>query len=1020
MYTQVTNAFQPQSNISSWVEGICDKETSSYHGATRDYYDRENKLAWENLMGDWFDANMSHQGYQQFSQLYIPKSPIGQLHTTDITSLTNLWLTNSLENHGVLITQSDGSYSSFYSIDNDDNSIHPQLKVTTTVGSYTVKAIADTDLQKTTYTCRGNLKDLVGTNTILIRFDLSQIEGELIESELGLYSSKNIYSYATLNVFAAKLPSTEYPSQLKIINPLLSQTPEITWMEGECDFESSLFNGATRTYFNRQTLHSWQNYMGDWTDADLTPQGEAPFSKLHLDAEELNSTHDIDITSLVVHWQSGSISNHGLLLKTVDGEYVSFHSKEGNNEQYQPKLLITTAEGNFEILADADTDIQSTTYTCRGEKKTLVAKNNILLRFNIDHIPHMISDAKLQLTTAKQTYSYVELDVLAVAILEEEPLNDSPGVPPSEEYIPIDFEVTDTSPHIAFTDLTSGPSTGLGDSFGSGVIVTAWGFNLGFNQENSTIEYCNNYTCKQVPYVYYWKAADGQLPSGPANLYESHGMQEVSFSIPEASEGQGEIKFVTEQGATGVPFNVRKGNIYHVMPTGNDTTGDGSFEKPWLTIAKADSIIGAGSTLYVHDVTTGDENTSQVIYNNRLDAISSLAAQFAYLAYPNTRPEAIGERGFSVYSGESDLTAGFVISKFSIFAAEADEDENNQPVNVRANVTYGIMGSRNGRAIGNYITDAHPDDLTGACPDGQQAAIVATAQSTDRVSNFKVFGNHIFDYGCEGSTKFQHTTYITIRSADENRQLEAPEIGWNFLQDNKTSGGLHYFDENHKGEDCGQFITPLNIHDNVIINQAGPALAFGANCPVNTTFNFYNNVAINVGLKADFDDETTNGSLNDAVAISIGHDQVTSELNFTNNIFYKWNSDDQQDNLRACIAFSARYDGAAINWNSNVCYVESDLTFVGFNYLGESMSNKISGQNNVWYTTIETPINALTPLWDTNPITTNPLLMMNGNMIHVSKESPLIGQSESYLLRDVYGTMRAYLPTTGAIEYIED
>ncbi len=37
-------------------------------------------------------------------------------------------------------------------------------------------------------------------------------------------------------------------------------------------------------------------------------------------------------------------------------------------------------------------------------------------------------------------------------------------------------------PVLYFTDLTSGPDTGIGDGLGSGTIVTVWGVNLGSSQ----------------------------------------------------------------------------------------------------------------------------------------------------------------------------------------------------------------------------------------------------------------------------------------------------------------------------------------------------------------------------------------------------------------------------------------------------------------------------------------------------------------------------------------------------------
>jgi len=545
-------------------------------------------------------------------------------------------------------------------------------------------------------------------------------------------------------------------------------------------------------------------------------------------------------------------------------------------------------------------------------------------------------------------------------------------------------------PYIAFTDLISGPSTGLGDSLGSGVIVTAWGFNLGSEQGASTIDYCdNNNNCKLVPHVYYWKNADGNLPSGPSNLYESHGMQEISFSIPESKEGPGTIKIITRLGEATISFTVRSGRIYHVHKDGNDQTGDGSFNYPWLTIANADKVITAGSTLYIHDVITGDENTSQVIYNNNLDAMSSLSSQYSYVAYPNTRPEVIGERGFSVYAGKNNVTAGFILSKMSIFAAEADEDDNKQPVNVRANVSFGIEGTRDGRAIGNYITDAHPSDLTGACPDGQQAAIMAGSLGADHVSNFKVYGNHIKDYGCNGTSRFQHTTYFTIRSGSDNEQLNSPEVAWNYLQDNKAISGLHYFDENHTGEECGQFITTFKIHDNVVINQAGAAISFGAKCPVNTNFHYYNNIAVNVGLKADFDDENISGSINSAVAISVGHEAVTSTLKFNNNIFYNWNTDNQQNLLMACIGLSASYSNVSVSWDNNICYTDADMYFMRSNYQGDSMEAKFSGKNNTWFTKVYFPFNAIPPDWDVSPILADPMISVTPSKIKVENNTSL-------------------------------
>ena len=47
------------------------------------------------------------------------------------------------------------------------------------------------------------------------------------------------------------------------------------------------------------------------------------------------------------------------------------------------------------------------------------------------------------------------------------------------------------TPSVAFTDLITGPDTGLGDGVGSGAIVTVWGQRLGSVQGTNTIQFCD-------------------------------------------------------------------------------------------------------------------------------------------------------------------------------------------------------------------------------------------------------------------------------------------------------------------------------------------------------------------------------------------------------------------------------------------------------------------------------------------------------------------------------------------------
>jgi len=109
-------------------------------------------------------------------------------------------------------------------------------------------------------------------------------------------------------------------------------------------------------------------------------------------------------------------------------------------------------------------------------------------------------------------------------------------------------------PVLHFTDIVSGPSQGLNDGKGTGAIVTVWGNNLGEDQLSSSIVFKDANNIEHQPaYIYYWKNADGALPGGPSDLYSSHKMQEIAFSVPNAALGPGEF-FITVMVKRAIPY----------------------------------------------------------------------------------------------------------------------------------------------------------------------------------------------------------------------------------------------------------------------------------------------------------------------------------------------------------------------------------------------------------------------------------------------------------------------------------
>ena len=584
--------------------------------------------------------------------------------------------------------------------------------------------------------------------------------------------------------------------------------------------------------------------------------------------------------------------------------------------------------------------------------------------------------------------------------------------------------VVSASPHLAFSDLVSGPDVGLGDGKGSGVIVTVWGQGLGNQQGGSKVIFTDSSgTAREAASIYYWKNADGRLPSGPSNLFASHQMQEIAFSIPDSALGEGSISVLVDgQTSNSLPFSVRDGKIFHVKSTGTESSS-GSWSDPFGSVGAADMLAPAGSTIYVHDVDTGDFSQPQerAIYWNNPPASSSLEAQFSIIAYPGNQPKAIAQRAVEVY-----LTEGLVVSKFDLYASNyLAVDSNDQPIGEEISTIGGTTAfttSKNGRSIANRI-----GDIPGGCASSQGGAIVGNAMYDDYVSNFKALGNEIYNYGCAGTSKFHHTTYLTVRSGPNNRQVEPWEWGYNYLHGNDAKFGIHNYDE---GAGCGDLTGPLRIYKNVIVDQGGAGINVGSTCGWSMDVIIRDNVLINVGKAAAWngiDPSTSDGSENGGISIRDGG--LTGTVYAHNNLIYGYTSDRSPDGS-GCITFQGNEDNVRVVWEKNICFTEKDLPFVGYGYQGADKLDNITGSRNVWfYAGGSSPSNAKVPKWDNNPVTQNPQISLVDDIVFISEGSALTLLPSSDAISalspiyqgtgaDVYGTFRDSNPDIGPVEVI--
>lgn len=487
-------------------------------------------------------------------------------------------------------------------------------------------------------------------------------------------------------------------------------------------------------------------------------------------------------------------------------------------------------------------------------------------------------------------------------------------------------------PVLNFSDLTSGPKTGLGDGLGSGVIVTIWGNNLGSTQGTSKV-YVGNV---EAAYVYEWTDAT-QHPGHPANLYTYHKMQTIAFSVPAtALDGVNTIKVVVNGDTSNtLPFTIRSGDIRFIKTTGNNSNA-GTWAAPFLTLDYVGTGAGgkftAGATIYAGN---GVTDTDCFIVNG---VIATAANPISVIAYPGSTVIAQGNGcGIGHWAGNS---AYWSFSKLSV------KSNGN-----------GIDTFKGMRAVANEITNL-------VCANGQGGAISGSDGGhplLDTVSDIKAFGNYIHDWGCDSTSKLHHVFYISNRSGNLRG---ASELGWNYLTDNMAHHALHNFDEGI----CGDLTGILLMHDNVVKNQVGVGVgvASGGTDPCySMPVEIYNNLFINVGLETT----TCGGAHNQAV--SFGNSTTHSAIKYYNNTLYGYGVPGSGHAINVQGTGAADWVfGGTWEFRNNIIVDTNNLPY---EYPTFWKPADVKG-NNLWYNGGDgNP--ASPPSWDTAPLTSDPLFV---------------------------------------------
>jgi hypothetical protein len=475
----------------------------------------------------------------------------------------------------------------------------------------------------------------------------------------------------------------------------------------------------------------------------------------------------------------------------------------------------------------------------------------------------------------------------------------------------------DRAPVLLFSDLASGPRSGNSDDSQpgqtagvDGAIVTVWGKRLGTVAGRVRVGGID-------ARIYMWGNA-----TAPADLSSQHGMQMIAFQIPaQVAEGATTIEAVARNGVSNaLPFTVRAGSIRFVKTSGNDTSGDGSWQRPWAKVSRATLALDAGSIVYVGDgvwqnAPDGDRSTLDL--DRDPARLGTAALPKALIGYPGADAR-IGTEDLNAWStfvsGSPSPSTYWTIAKLRL-----------QGRHVAASYHTGF------RLVGNHVSAPRGDDQTGAIGGIDSAELF-------------VLGNELTNIGYPGTSKLYHPMYI--QSAERNEPPRLPpsanrQIGWNYLHDNYAFDGINLYREGSHSA----YMTNTRVHDNVIVNQTGRGMLIGTYLTGDDN-HIYNNVIVNAGLgpppAGPFANDPAFGYVCvDINAGAVGNPPTT--IHFYNNTLVGCGFAGGPLNTAGMVSVGNAYD-FALDFRNNIVVSE------GFPFVTPySTTQKTSADANLWF-----------------------------------------------------------------------
>jgi hypothetical protein len=356
-------------------------------------------------------------------------------------------------------------------------------------------------------------------------------------------------------------------------------------------------------------------------------------------------------------------------------------------------------------------------------------------------------------------------------------------------FLPVVAVFARSEPHIAYSDLVSGPADGGENNLGA--IVTVCGSGFGSIQGTSQV----------------------LLAGTPVRRILQWTDYRIAFQIGSTAKS-GDVRVVSGGVQSNASrFTITAGKIYFVSPSGRDGA-PGRWNKPWKTIPHAVAAMKPGDITYVLD------GVRQVGIDNYHAALSiqrsgSEHRPMALVAYPGATA-VIGDAAGPEFGARTPAIRGgpfndWVIAGFTMRGA---------------NTALRLDSVARWRIVNNDFS----------CPGGDGSAGCVEVSGS---SSIAFFGNTVHDSGKPGGSKKYQSVYFT---SDSNHI----EVGWNRILDNHSCRGLQFHSSPvSAGSGFNQY--DLLIHDNEISGQVCDGINLATIDPSKGRIALFNNLIFHVG-----------------------------------------------------------------------------------------------------------------------------------------------------------------------------